>query len=210
MVKPNHSTNLKYEKELVGLGLNYVAGIDEVGRGTLAGPVTAGLVIFPPDLQHQSVAEVTDSKKLSPIRRERLDIKIRNLALVSEIGWSTATEIDEIGISKATKLAMMRAIGKSIIKPDHLLIDAVKLDGANIAFTPIVKGDQISTSIAAASIIAKVARDTFMRDLDAGYPRYGFWSNKGYGTKAHLQAIREFGPINQHRMTFAPLKTLFV
>ena len=208
MVESSHSTSLLYEKELVGLGLNYVGGLDEVGRGPLAGPVTAGFVIFPPDLDYMAVSEVTDSKKLSATRRQRLDSDIRNLALVSELGWATAAEIDEIGISKATKLAMLRAVEKSIIKPDHLLIDAVKLDEAYVAYTPIVKGDQISTSIAAASIIAKVARDAFMDDLDGMYPGYGFLSNKGYGTRAHLKAISDIGPIKEHRMTFAPLKTM--
>ena len=208
MVEPSHSTSLSHEKELVGRGLNYVGGLDEVGRGPLAGPVTAGFVIFPPDLDYMAVSEVTDSKKLSATRRQRLDSDIRNLALVSELGWATAAEIDEIGISKATKLAMLRAIEKSIIKPDHLLIDAVKLDEADVAYTPIVKGDQISTSIAAASIIAKVARDAFMDELDGMYPGYGFLTNKGYGTKAHLKAISDIGPIKEHRMTFAPLKTM--
>ena len=208
MVEPRHSTSLLHEKELVGRGLNYVGGLDEVGRGPLAGPVTAGFVIFPPDLDYMSVSEVTDSKKLSATRRQRLDSDIRNLALVSELGWATAAEIDEIGISKATKLAMLRAVEKSIIKPDHLLIDAVKLDETDVAYTPIVKGDQISTSIAAASIIAKVARDAFMDDLDGMYPGYGFLSNKGYGTRAHLKAISDIGPIKEHRMTFAPLKTM--
>ena len=208
MVESSHSTSLLYEKELVGRGLNYVGGLDEVGRGPLAGPVTAGFVIFPPDLDYMAVSEVTDSKKLSATRRQRLDSDIRNLALVSELGWATAAEIDEIGISKATKLAMLRAVEKSIIKPDHLLIDAVKLDETDVAYTPIVKGDQISTSIAAASIIAKVARDAFMDELDEMYPGYGFLSNKGYGTKAHLKAISDIGPIKEHRMTFAPLKTM--
>ena len=208
MVEPSHSTSLSHEKELVGRGLNYIGGLDEVGRGPLAGPVTAGFVIFPPDLDYMAVSEVTDSKKLSATRRQRLDSDIRNLALVSELGWATAAEIDEIGISKATKLSMLRAIEKSIIKPDHLLIDAVKLDETDVAYTPIVKGDQISTSIAAASIIAKVARDAFMDELDGMYPGYGFLSNKGYGTKAHLKAISDIGPIKEHRMTFAPLKTM--
>ena len=208
MVEPSHSTSLSHEKELVGRGLNYVGGLDEVGRGPLAGPVTAGFVIFPPDLDYMAVSEITDSKKLSATRRQRLDSDIRNLALVSELGWATAAEIDEIGISKATKLAMLRAVEKSIIKPDHLLIDAVKLDEAYVAYTPIVKGDLISTCIAAASIIAKVARDAFMDELEGMYPGYGFLSNKGYGTKAHLKAISDIGPIKEHRMTFAPLKTM--
>lgn len=208
MGKPNHFTSLKYEKELVGGGLLYIGGIDEVGRGPLAGPVTAGLVVFPPGLEHMKVSEVTDSKKLSSTKRKRLDREIRDLALITELGWSAASEIDEIGIAKATKLAMMRAIRKSMITPDHLLIDAVKLDSTDIAFTSIVKGDQISTSIAAASIIAKVARDAYMAQLDGTYPGYGFLSNKGYGTKVHLKAISEFGPIAEHRMTFAPLKTI--
>ena len=208
MVEPSHSTSLSHEKELVGRGLNYIGGLDEVGRGPLAGPVTAGFVIFPPDLDYMAVSEVTDSKKLSATRRQRQDSDIRNLALVSELGWATAAEIDEIGISKATKLAMLRAVEKSIIKPDHLLIDAVKLDETDVAYTPIVKGDQISTSIAAASIIAKVARDAFMDELDGMYPGYGFLSNKGYGTRAHLKAIGDIGPIKEHRMTFAPLKTM--
>ena len=208
MVESSHSTSLLYEKELVGRGLNYIGGLDEVGRGPLAGPVTAGFVIFPPDLDCMAVSEVTDSKKLSATRRQRLDSDIRNLALVSELGWATAAEIDEIGISKATKLAMLRDVEKSIIKPDHLLIDAVKLDETDVAYTPIVKGDQISTSIAAASIIAKVARDAFMDELDGMYPGYGFLSNKGYGTRAHLKAIGDIGTIKEHRMTFAPLKTM--
>ena len=208
MIKSKLPTSLKYEKELVKSGLSFIGGLDEVGRGPLAGPVTAGFVIFPPDLEYEVVAEITDSKKLSATKRNHLDAEIRELALISELGWVSAPEIDEIGISKATKLAMMRAVDKSVIRPEHLLVDALKLEEIDVASTSIVKGDQISTSIAAASIIAKVARDSLMKKLDRMYPGYGFISNKGYGTKKHLEAIYELGATTEHRMTFAPLKDM--
>ena len=157
------------EDNLFQQGAQYIAGLDEVGRGCLAGPVAAGLVIFPLDLDRTLLREINDSKKLSASKRESLTILIHQYALVAEVAIAESYEIDEIGIVRATKLAMKRCIQNSLITPEHLLVDAIKLDGLNIPYSAIIKGDQISASIAAASIIAKVFRDKLMIDLDQQY-----------------------------------------
>ena len=149
-------TSLKLEKQLAGQGISLIAGIDEVGRGSLAGPVAAAIVGFPIDVEEDKLAEVTDSKKLSSRKRENLSSVISGVAVICEIGFSSAQEIDDIGIVNATKLAMKRALAKSVIRPEYLLVDALDLSELKIPCKAIIKGDQISTSIAAASIIAKV------------------------------------------------------
>lgn len=190
----------EYENELYNQGIELIAGVDEVGRGPLVGPVVCACVILPKDYYNE---EINDSKKISEKKREKLyDIIMQN-ALSVGIGISSEKIIDEINILEATKRAMKEAIYNSKIKPQHVLIDAVKLD-IDIPSTSIIKGDAKSQSIAASSIIAKVTRDRMMDELDKKYPQYMFSKNKGYGTKAHIEAIRKYGIIDEHRKSFAP------
>ena len=188
-----------YEQELHTSGVKYIAGIDEVGRGPLAGPVVAAAVILPADFD---VLGVNDSKKLSEKRREELFVKIKDKAIAWAIGMSDCRTIDEINILEATKLAMTEAIGSLSVKPEHLLIDAVKLDLVDIPQTSIVKGDEKSVSVAAASILAKVTRDHMMEEYAKVFPGYGFEKNKGYGTKAHYEGIEANGICPIHRRSF--------
>lgn len=190
----------EYENELYQKGIELVAGVDEVGRGPLVGPVVCACVILPKDYFNE---QINDSKKISEKKREKLYDTIMQEAISVGIGMSSEKVIDEINILEATKLAMKEAIKNSKIKPEHVLIDAVKLD-IDIPSTSIIKGDAKSQSIAAASIIAKVTRDRMMDELDKKYPQYLFKKNKGYGTKAHIEAIRQYGIIPEHRKTFAP------
>ena len=190
----------EYENELYQKGIELVAGVDEVGRGPLVGPVVCACVILPKDYFNE---EINDSKKISEKKREKLYDTIMQAAISVGIGMSSEKVIDEVIILEATKLAMKEAINNSKIKPQHVLIDAVKLD-IDIPSTSIIKGDAKSQSIAAASIIAKVTRDRMMDELDEKYPQYLFKKNKGYGTKAHIEAIRQYGIIKEHRKTFAP------
>ena len=190
----------EYENELYQKGIELVAGVDEVGRGPLVGPVVCACVILPKDYFNE---EINDSKKISEKKREMLYDTIMQDAISVGIGMSSEKVIDEVNILEATKLAMKEAINNSKIKPQHVLIDAVKLD-IDIPSTSIIKGDAKSQSIAAASIIAKVTRDRMMDELDEKYPQYLFKKNKGYGTKAHIEAIRQYGIIKEHRKTFAP------
>ena len=190
----------EYENELYQKGIELVAGVDEVGRGPLVGPVVCACVILPKDYFNE---EINDSKKISEKKREKLYDTIMQDAISVGIGMSSEKVIDEVNILEATKLAMKEAINNSKIKPQHVLIDAVKLD-IDIPSTSIIKGDAKSQSIAAASIIANVTRDRMMDELDEKYPQYLFKKNKGYGTKAHIEAIRQYGIIKEHRKTFAP------
>ena len=194
---------LEYEKELYKKGLNFIAGIDEVGRGPLCGPVVACACILPINYQLDGL---NDSKKISEKKREELyEILIKD-ALSYGIGIISPKRIDEINILEATKEAMKEAVNLDI-KPEHLLIDAVKLD-IDINSTSIIKGDAKSASIAAASIIAKVTRDRMMIELSEMYPEYGFEKHKGYGTKAHIEAVKKFGVKDFYRFTFAPISDL--
>ncbi len=195
---------LKIEKELWDKGYKYLACIDEVGRGCLAGSVVTCAVIMPQDLL---IEGVNDSKKLTPKKRDQMFDIIKEKAIAIGIGEMDCTKVDEINIKNATKLAMIRAVanlrdkdGNQII-PDYLLIDAEKLD-INIPQLNIIKGDAKCHGIAAASIIAKVTRDRQMEELDKIYPEYKFAKNKGYGTKDHVQALLEYGPTDIHRTTF--------
>lgn len=190
----------EYENELYKQGITYVAGVDEVGRGPLIGSVICACVILPKDYYNE---EINDSKKLSNKKREKLYDIIMENALSVSIGECTEDEIDELNILGATKKAMIEAINKSIIKPEHVLIDAVKLD-IDIPSTSIIKGDAKSQSIAAASIIAKVTRDRMMDELDKKHPEYGLSKNKGYPTKEHMEAIKKYGLLKEHRKTFKP------
>lgn len=190
----------EFETELYNNGINFIAGIDEVGRGPLVGPVVTAAVILPKDFYDE---RINDSKKLTEKKRELLYDVIMENAISVGIGISSEDVIDEINILNATKRAMLEAVNNLSIKPEHLLIDAVKLN-TDIPQTSIIKGDAKSESIAAASIIAKVTRDRMMVELDKIHPEYDFKHNKGYGTKKHIEAIRKYGIIKEHRKTFAP------
>ena len=198
-------TSLEIERKLILQGYRLIGGIDEVGRGCLAGPVAAGFVIFPPDVDDLLLSSVTDSKKLTARKREHLLKTIKSESICAEVGWASVAEIDDLGIAIATKLAMTRAMEKSLIQPDYLLVDAVKLDECPVPYEAIVKGDVISRTIAAASIIAKVTRDFHMSNLDMKYPGYAFEKNKGYGTRDHMIAIKSKGPTDIHRVSFEPV-----
>lgn len=190
----------KYEKEYYSKGYNCICGIDEAGRGPLAGPVVAGAVILPKDCL---IEGVNDSKKISEKKREKLYDDITKNALAWAVGVVDNNVIDEINILNATRKAMKMAIEGLKIKPDYILIDAEKkVDTDGIPYLPIIKGDALSISIAAASIIAKVTRDRMMREYDEIFPMYGFGKHKGYGTKAHIEAIGKYGICMIHRKTF--------
>ena len=201
-------TSLEIERKLILQGYRLIGGIDEVGRGCLAGPVAAGFVIFPPDVDDLLLSSVTDSKKLTARKRESLLKTIKSESICAEVGWASVAEIDDLGIAIATKLAMTRAMEKSLIQPDYLLVDAVKLDECPVPYEAIVKGDVISRTIAAASIIAKVTRDFHMSNLDMKYPGYSFKKNKGYGTRDHMIAIKSKGPTDIHRVSFEPVASM--
>jgi len=177
----------------------YICGIDEVGRGPLAGPVVAAAVILPKDCD---ILYINDSKKLTEKKREMLYDEIMEKAVAVGIGMASPARIDEINILQATYEAMREAIGNLKIQPDILLNDAVKIPGVDIRQVPIIKGDAKSISIGAASIIAKVTRDRLMEEYDHMFPQYGFASNKGYGSAEHIAAIKEYGPTPIHRRSF--------
>ena len=178
---------------------SYICGIDEVGRGPLAGPVVAGAVILP---KNCSLLYLNDSKKLSEKKREELYEEIMGSALAVGTGYNTPARIDEINILQATYEAMREAVRALSPEPDLLLNDAVTIPGIGIRQVPIIKGDAKSISIAAASIVAKVTRDRLMVKYDEIYPEYGFASHKGYGSSAHIEAIRKYGPTPIHRKSF--------
>lgn len=192
----------EYEKKYAAAG--FVCGIDEVGRGPLAGPVVAGAVILPADCR---ILYINDSKKLSEKKRELLCEEIKEKAVSWAVGIVSWEVIDEINILQATYEAMRQAIAKLDPAPALLLNDAVKIPGIDIPQVPIIKGDAKSQSIAAASIIAKVTRDHMMYEYDKLYPEYGFASHKGYGTKAHIEAIKKYGMLDIHRRSFIHFET---
>ena len=198
--------NFDAERRLQREGFEFVAGLDEVGRGCLAGPAAAGAVIFRKRPSRKVRELVRDSKQLTP---NQLDVAYR--AIVEEdatfaVGWTSPAEIDRIGIGPGVRRAMRRALNRLDTTPDHLLIDAIRLPSVNLPQKSIVKGDSKSLSIAAAAIVAKVQRDHYMRTLSDRYPEYGFDSHKGYGTRRHLDAIEQIGPCSVHRMTFGPVQ----
>lgn len=194
----------KYEQDLRKQGISLIAGIDEVGRGPLAGPVVSAAVILEENIE---LYGIDDSKKLSESKRNYFYQQIVEQARSIGIGIVSAETIDEINIYQASIQAMKQAINKLDELPEHLLIDAMSLP-VNIPQTSIVKGDSKSISIAAASIIAKVTRDRMMKELDQLYPAYGFANHMGYGTKEHLDALGKYGPIKEHRNTFAPVQSV--
>ena len=188
---------MRYEREYTAYA--HICGIDEVGRGPLAGPVVAGAVILPKDCD---ILYINDSKKLSEKKREELYEIIVEKAVAVGLGYSTPARIDEINILQATYEAMREAIGKLSVRPDILLNDAVTIPKVDIRQIPIIKGDGKSISIGAASIVAKVTRDRLMVQYDEVYPMYGFASNKGYGARAHIEALEQYGPCPIHRKSF--------
>lgn len=191
-----------YERDLIQEGITLIAGVDEVGRGPLVGPVVTAAVILPVNYKLEGL---TDSKKLTEKKRDKFYDIIMHDAISVSIGLKDADIIDEVNIYEATKLAMIDAINNLSIKPEHVLIDAMPLD-INIPTTSIIKGDAKSLSIAAASVIAKVTRDRMMYELDKKYPMYNYKKNKGYPTKEHINAINKYGIIPGYRLTYGPVK----
>lgn len=187
------------EDEYLNDGIKLVCGVDEAGRGPLAGPVCAAAVILPP---HIELPGLNDSKKLTDKRRRELFPMIKEAAVAYGIGFATHEEIDEINILQATYLAMQRAIEQLAIMPEQLLIDGNRAKDFGIPTRTVVKGDSLSASIAAASVLAKVSRDDWMLQAAENYPHYGFDIHKGYGTKAHYEALSAFGASPIHRKTF--------
>ena len=190
-----------YECQLYKKGINLIAGIDEVGRGPLIGPVVSACVILPKEFKLEGL---TDSKKLSEKKRNKFNEIILKEAIAVGIGQVEADEIDKLNIYEATKVAMKKALDNLKIKPEHFLIDAMPLD-IDITSTSIIKGDSKSITIAAASVVAKVYRDEILKKLDKIYPMYGLYNNKGYPTKKHLDAIKEYGICKHHRLSFGPV-----
>lgn len=189
----------QYENDLYSKGAKYIAGIDEVGRGPLAGPVVTCAVILP---QNCNILGINDSKKLSESKREELYIKIKEEAFAISLAMSNVETIDNINILQATLKAMSESINKLSITPDYVLADAVTIPNIKVKQRGIIKGDSKSISIGAASIIAKVTRDHMMAEFDKIYPEYGFAKNKGYGTEEHIAAIKKHGLCPIHRKTF--------
>ncbi len=195
---------------LLSQGYSFVAGLDEAGRGSLAGPVVAAAVILPLSEDcSRSLAGVRDSKLLTAQARERLYKVIKQHALAVAVGSGSVELIDERNILQATKWAMRSALAQLKILPQALLLDALRLPEIELPQRSIIKGDTLCLSIAAASIIAKVTRDRIMIQLHEEYPVYGFAQNKGYGTEAHLLALRQYGATPHHRRSFAPVRELF-
>lgn len=194
----------EYENELYDKGINYIGGVDEVGRGPLIGPVVASCVVLPKDFVLEGL---TDSKKLSEKKRDKFYDYIIEHALAYGIGVVSPEEIDEINIYEASRKAMLIAISKvrEQINLEHVLIDAMPIN-IDIPTTSIIKGDAKSISIAAASVVAKVTRDKMMHELDKKYPMYGFASHKGYPTKKHIEAIHKYGLIEGYRKSYGPVK----
>lgn len=190
----------EYENKLHETGLINIAGIDEAGRGPLAGPVVVGIAIMKPD---SFIEGVNDSKKISETKREKLYEQITNEAIDWSVGIVSEKEIDELNILNATKKALTMALEALKIKPDRILVDALEhIDTKGIPYTSIIKGDAKIYSISASSIIAKVTRDRIMRQYDEVYPEYGFVKHKGYGTAVHIEAIKKYGPCAIHRKSF--------
>jgi ribonuclease HII len=196
---------MRHERELRLAGFERIAGLDEVGRGSLAGPVVAAAVILP--LRHR-IRGLRDSKVLTRLRREALYAQILDRAEAVGVGCVEVEVIDRINILQATKLAMTEALDRLPTRPDHLVIDALSLRDVDLPQRPIIDGDAISASIAAASIIAKVTRDRICGEFDARYPAYGFARNKGYGTRHHFEALLGDGPCAWHRRSFSPIRQM--
>ena len=205
--RPAARPHLEFERPLWETGCLFVAGIDEAGRGALAGPVAAGAVVLPfsPDIA-DLLSGVRDSKLMTPNQRQTWAETIRDLAAGWAVGTASPGEIDQIGIVPATRLAARRALDALAVVPGHLLLDFLRLPEVDLPQTALVKGDRRSLSIAAASVLAKTTRDALLEQLDDEHPGYGFARHKGYGTAAHRAALRRLGPSPVHRRTFRPLR----
>lgn len=202
--------DLSFELEARSAGFLCVAGVDEAGRGPLAGPVVAGAVILP---EHSGKMEglegLNDSKQLTAAGRERLFMALlEEERVLCSVGMASVEEIDRLNILRATHLAMARAVEGLAVRADFCLVDGLPVKGLPVPHRAIVKGDGRSLSIAAASVLAKVTRDRMMTEADADYPQYGFAKHKGYGTKAHMEALRKHGPCPLHRRSFAPVSQM--
>jgi ribonuclease HII len=198
--------DLSFEITYWDSGITHIAGIDEAGRGALAGPVAAAVVILPTDRTLLNKLDgIRDSKEMTPHMRTVWNIQLQKVALAWSVGLASQFEIDNIGILPATHLAAQRALDALHIQPCHLLLDYLFLPDANQPQTSLIKGDKRSLSVAAASILAKTTRDSLMCELETRYPGYGFNTHKGYGTKAHIKKINELGPSPAHRYTFHPV-----
>ncbi len=200
--------DFRYEKSLWARGIKYVAGIDEAGRGALAGPVAAAALILPADPDLEVVLNgVNDSKCLTSAGREYWAARLQDLGLTWGVGFAQPAEIDYFGIVPATYLAIQRAVDQLSITPQHILVDYLDLPDISIPSTPLVKGDARSLSIAGASILAKYTRDQLLCQLDSQFGDYGFAQHKGYGTEAHYAALARLGPSPIHRRSFKPFRT---
>jgi len=202
--------NLDWEKRLKSQGYELIAGIDEAGRGALAGPVVAAAVILPCSSYPPWLKLVRDSKEISAKKRETLFHLIREEAVSVGVGIVSAQIIDAANILKATQLAMKQAVEKLPLQPHFLIIDRLTLPHCPIPQEGITRGDKLCLSIACASIVAKVTRDHIMEELDEIYPDYGFAKHKGYGTRRHVSCLQQLGPSPSHRLSFAPVKTIAV
>jgi len=198
---------LEWERVLLQRGHRLIAGVDEVGRGSWAGPLVAAAVVLPLDSALQSLDGVRDSKQLAPSLREELSETIRRVAIAVGVAIVSHTAVDDLGIAAANRQALSGAVAALGVRPDALLIDYFRLPESDLPQLCMPHGDDQSLSIAAASIVAKVTRDGWMRNVDTAYPQYGFARNKGYGTVDHRRALRDHGPCPLHRLSFRPLKT---
>lgn len=197
---------LERERALWAEGKNFVAGLDEVGRGPLAGPVVASAVIFAPG--QGSIRGLDDSKKMTAPKREELSVVITRKALCWAVAGASVREVDRLNIRKASALAMRRCLERLPVTPDHILLDGNDLPEVGWVHESIVKGDAVSQTIAAASVLAKVLRDHLMRLLDRRHPSYDWAGNKGYGSRSHLKALDRCGPTRHHRTSFAPVSQI--
>ena len=197
----------KFEEELYDAGYELICGVDEAGRGPLAGPVVVAACILPPFLR---IDGVNDSKQLSEKKREELYKIIIKNAIAYNVVFINEKTIDQINIYEATKKGMLEAIQGLKVEPDYVLIDAMPLNELKLNNKSVIHGDALSASIAAASILAKVSRDHYMDKMDIKYPNYGFKHNKGYGTKMHMEALEKFGPCKIHRKTFDPVAKILL
>ena len=196
------------ERSLLAQGYSLVAGLDEVGRGPLAGPVVAGVAILPHSARGRWLRLIRDSKQLSAAQREVALERLREHALALDVGVCSPAEVDRLGIASATRLAMTRALDALPLNPQFLLLDAFPLPEVDLPQKAIVRGDSLCYSIAAASILAKVTRDRMMERADQEYPGYGFARHKGYGTRAHMASLHSLGPCEIHRYSFEPVKSM--
>jgi len=194
---------LRFEAALWERGVERIAGVDEAGMGTLAGPVVAAAAILPPDFRPRGI---DDSKRLDARERERLALEVKGAAVAWALGVASAEEVDAMNVYRAGLLSMRRAVEGLAVRPEHLLVDARRIPELRLPQQGIVKGDSRSLTIAAASVLAKTARDALMRELDARHPGYGFARHKGYSAPEHLEALRRLGPCAVHRRTFAPVR----